>query len=162
MAERRFTAKTLFLFAGLLIWAAHFIFVYSANAVACARGLEAIKVLGADLVPFTVSLATLAALAAAGYVLVSALAWKGPLTDEPHDDPTSAFARQITIALTLLSIIAIVLSALLPAAIVRLPPIRDLAACPAGAFPFRAGLLDGRLVAAIEDMHDAIVAREVG
>lgn len=118
MAERRFTSKTLFLFAGLLIWAAHFMFVYSVNAVACARGLEDITILDAALVPLTVALATLAALGAAGYVLVAALAWKGPLAGEPHDDAASAFLRQVTIALTLLSIIAIVLSAL-PSFIVR-------------------------------------------
>lgn len=112
MAEQRLTAKTLYLFGGLLIWAAHFMFVYSANAIACSRGLEDIAILGAGLIPLTVALATIVALLAAGYVLVSTLAWQGPLRGEPHDDPSTAFLRQVTIVLTLLSIIAIVLSAL--------------------------------------------------
>lgn len=118
MAERRFTAKTFFLFGGLLIWAAHFMFVYSANAVACARGLEDVTVMGAGLIPFTVAIATLAALLAAGNVLATALAWRGPLASEPHDDPATAFLRQVTVVLALLSMIAIVLSAL-PSLIVQ-------------------------------------------
>ncbi len=112
MADQRLGSKTFLLFGGLLIFAAHFMFVYSANAVACARGLEDVRILGAGLIPFTVMLATLLALAAAGYVLALAMGWRGPLRGEPHNDPTSAFLRQITIALTLLSMVAIIWIAL--------------------------------------------------
>ena len=59
MAEQRFTSKTFLLFSGLLIWAAHFMFVYSANAVACERGLQDVRVLGIGLIPLTVMVATL-------------------------------------------------------------------------------------------------------
>lgn len=112
MAEQRFTSKTSLLFSGLLIWAAHFMFVYSANAVACERGLQDFQVLGIGLIPLTVMVATLAALAAVGYVLLIAIGWLGPLHGEAHDDPSSAFVRQITIVLSLISIVAITLSAL--------------------------------------------------
>lgn len=112
MAEQRFTAKTLYLFGGLLIWAAHFMFVYSANAIACERGLEDVTIVGAGLIPLTIAIATVAALAAAGYVAAAAMSWRGPFTNEPHGDPTTSFLRQVTIVLTLLSMIAIVLSAL--------------------------------------------------
>lgn len=112
MAERRFTSKALLLFGGPLIWAAHFMFVYTANAVACERGLENVSILGVGLIPVTVALATLVALAAAGYVLAMAIRWLGPLHGESYDDPSSAFLRQITIVLTLISMIAVTLSAL--------------------------------------------------
>lgn len=112
MAEQRLTSKTFFLFGGLLIWATHFMLVYSANAVACARGLAGVTVLNAGLIPFTVTIATLLALLATGLLLYAALSWGGPLRGEAHDDPGSAFLRQVTVALTLLSMIAIVLSAL--------------------------------------------------
>lgn len=112
MAERRFTAKTFLLFGGLLIWAAHFMFVYSANAVACQRGLENVRILGIGLIPFTVVLATLVALAVAGYVLAMAMGWLGPLRGESQNDPSSTFLSQITVVLTLISMIAITQSAL--------------------------------------------------
>ena len=111
MAEQRFISKTFFLFGGLLIWATHFMFVYSATAVACARGLADITVLGVGLIPLTVILATVLALLATGWLLYAALTWGGPLRGEPRD-PGNVFVRQITLALTLLSMIAIVLSAL--------------------------------------------------
>ncbi len=112
MAEQRLTSKTFLLFGALLIWAAHFMFVYSANAIACARGLQDIRVFGAGLIPLTVAVATLIALAAGCYLLWLASGWLGPLRGEPHDDPASAFLRQVSIALTLLSMIAITLTAL--------------------------------------------------
>lgn len=117
MSERRFWSKAFLMFGGLLIWAAHFMFVYSANAVACARGFTHITVLGVGLVPFTLILATLLALLATGYLLYTALSWSGPLRGEANDDPASAFLRQITIVLTLIAMIAIVWNAL-PASIV--------------------------------------------
>jgi len=112
MAEQRFGSKTFLIFGGLLIWAAHFMFVYSTNAVVCARNLDDITILGAELAPFIVMLATLAALAVACYVLYAAVAWGGPLRGESRNDPGSAFIRQITIVLTLLSIVAILWTAL--------------------------------------------------
>lgn len=112
VVEQRLTSKTFLLFGGLLIWAAHFMFVYSVNAVACARGLQDIRVFGAGLIPFTVTIATLIALAAAGRLLWVGSGWLGPLRGEPHHDPASAFLRQVSIALTLLSMVAICLTAL--------------------------------------------------
>ena len=118
MAEQRFISKAFLLFGGLLIWAAHFMTVYSANAVACARGLAGIRIFGIGLVPITIILVTIIALAAAAYIVVSALSWQGPISGEPHGAPTTAFLRQMTVMVTLFSMIAIVLSAM-PSLIVQ-------------------------------------------
>lgn len=112
VAEQRLTSKAFLLFGGLLIWAAHFMLVYSVNAVVCARGLQDLRVLGAGLIPFTVAIATLVALAAASRLLWVGSGWLGPLRGEPHDDRASAFLRQVSIALALLSMVAIFLTAL--------------------------------------------------
>lgn len=112
MAERRFGSKMLLPFGGLLVWAAHFMFVYSANALACARGFADVMILRTGIVPLTVAAATLAALVGSGYLLTLALSWGGPLRGEDENDASAAFLRQVTVALTLLSIIAILFSAL--------------------------------------------------
>ena len=117
MSERRFGSKTFLLLGGLLIWAAHFMFVYAATSLACARGFAHITVLGAGLVPFTVMLATCLALLAAGWVLLTALSWGGPLRGEASTDAGSAFIQHLTIALALIAMIAIVWNAL-PALVV--------------------------------------------
>lgn len=112
MADRRLASKTFLLFGGLLIWAAHFMTVYSANAIACERGFADLRIWNAGVVPLTVMLVTIVALSAAAYLLLSALSWQGPLSGEARNDPGTAFLRQVAVALTLFSMVAIVLSAL--------------------------------------------------
>ncbi|MCL4766021.1 MAG: hypothetical protein KJZ80_07310 [Hyphomicrobiaceae bacterium] len=118
MAEQRFASKTFALFGGLLIWGAHFMIVYSANALACTRGLAGVTILGAGLVPLFVLAATAAALGAAGYLLVTTLSWRGALRGERSQNGSAAFLRIATLTITLLSAIAIAWTAL-PAAIVQ-------------------------------------------
>ena len=108
MAERRFTAKMIFMLAGMLIWAAHFTGVYVFNALACARQFADTTVSGFGIVPITVLVSTALALAATGWVLFQALAWRGPAGGESRDDPTVGFLRYTTVTIALLSLVAIV------------------------------------------------------
>ena len=72
MTEPNFLRTTVAMLAGLLIWAAHFTFVYVFTALACARGFTDVKLLGTGIVPLTVGAATAVALLAAGAVLIRA------------------------------------------------------------------------------------------
>jgi hypothetical protein len=57
--------------AGLIVWAVHFGAIYAITAYACARGLQATRVLGLGLIPAGVLGATALALVAAGIVLAT-------------------------------------------------------------------------------------------
>lgn len=118
MAERRFIAKSLFMLAGLLIWAAHFAVIYAFNALACARGFAASMLFGLSVVPLGIAFATVVALAATLWVLVQAARWQAPISGE-RADASSAFIRYTAIAVGLLSLVAIAWNGL-PALIV--PP----------------------------------------
>jgi uncharacterized membrane protein YhaH (DUF805 family) len=63
---RGFLGEVLFALAGLLIWAAHFLLVYGATALLCARGA------GAAVALLTIAVATVVALAALLAVLAVA------------------------------------------------------------------------------------------
>ena len=63
-----FTATTVFMCGGLLIWAADFFFVYVIAAIACAKGYASSTVLGVPFVAFVATVVTL--LAAAATVLL--------------------------------------------------------------------------------------------
>ncbi len=106
MAERRFVAKSLFMLAGLLIWSAHFALIYAFNALACARGFDGSTLFGWSVVPLGIAFATAAALAATFWVLVQAVRWQAPLSGE-RADASSAFIRYATIAVGLLSLVAV-------------------------------------------------------
>ena len=58
--------RTLHLASGVLIWTAHFFFIYGFTGLACARGWQAS-------LPWTVGIATLLAAAAAALVAVRGL-----------------------------------------------------------------------------------------
>jgi hypothetical protein len=57
----RFPRVALYTFAGLLVWAADFLFVYVFAALACARGFADATVLGIGVVPFASASATIVA-----------------------------------------------------------------------------------------------------
>ena len=57
----RFPRVALYIFAGLLVWAADFLFVYVFAAIACARGFADATVLGIGVVPLASVLATIVA-----------------------------------------------------------------------------------------------------
>lgn len=85
MAVRSFPGTFAGMMAAFLLWAAHFTAVYSLNGVACARGLDAMRILGFPLVPFAVTGLTLAALAAAAWILMRALLGRGPAAGARED-----------------------------------------------------------------------------
>ncbi|WP_035693740.1 hypothetical protein [Azospirillum halopraeferens] len=94
MGSRRFTGLLVGMFAGLLIWAAHFVLVYGLTGLACARGLGGATLLGVALVPAAIVAATLAALLATGAVWLAA--WRGGGPAGEGRDETVRFVRWLT------------------------------------------------------------------
>ncbi|HYG86638.1 MAG TPA: hypothetical protein VD978_10295 [Azospirillum sp.] len=114
---RSFPATFAGMMAAFLIWAAHFGILYGVNGLACARGLEGVRVLGFPLVPFTVAAATAVALLLTGAVLVRAL-----LGSAPSPDASAAprrFIRWFTAAAAASALVAILWNGL-PA--LQVPP----------------------------------------
>lgn len=68
--DRRFTPTTLLIWSALLIWAVDFLLIYIVQAIVCAKGYDAVTVLGLPAIPATTLLCTLAALLAASIVTV--------------------------------------------------------------------------------------------
>ena len=68
-AAHPFTATTVFMCGGLLIWAADFLVVYVIAAIACAKGYASSTVLGVPFVAFVASVVTLLAVAATVWVV---------------------------------------------------------------------------------------------
>jgi hypothetical protein len=71
-AETRFLAALGLLLGGMIVWAACFAAAYGMAAYVCARGLGGETVLGIALLPFSLGVITLAALAATGLVALAA------------------------------------------------------------------------------------------
>lgn len=62
------------LFAGLIIWAARFLAIYTFTALACAKGFAGEAVAGIGIVPAFIGAATIVALTANILVIISGLA----------------------------------------------------------------------------------------
>jgi hypothetical protein len=71
--ERSFTRRSLWLFAGLLIWAANFFVTYVFTALACARGFAGNSVAGLGVIPLVTIVSSLVAILANAAVLRTAL-----------------------------------------------------------------------------------------
>lgn len=112
MSESGFIGRMLFTIGGLLAWAAHFTVIYGFTAVACAQGFAGADILGFDIVPFVISVATIIALLGTLAVLAIATFGRGPIRASPGGQPTKSFLRYVTVALAALSLIAIVWNAL--------------------------------------------------
>ncbi len=97
-----------FLFAGLIIWATRFLFVYAFVALACARGFAEGAIAGIGIVPVAIVVATVAALAANGWVIIrgAVRARSGAAEADQHD--SALFIGYVAAAVAALSIIAIV------------------------------------------------------
>lgn len=104
---RGFPRAALFAAAGLLIWAADFLFVYVFAAIACARGFDGVTVLGARVVPLASAAATLVALIATGLVIAA-----GARRAATGDPSNGAFLGAVAMATALLALIAIVFTGL--------------------------------------------------
>jgi hypothetical protein len=65
-----FSRTTLRMFGGVIVWAAHFAFVYGFAALACARGFAELRLLGIGVTVWAI--ATASVLAAAAMVVLAA------------------------------------------------------------------------------------------
>jgi hypothetical protein len=112
-----FIARLTFLPGGLLVWAAHFLFAYGLNGLACARGFDRAELFGFGLVPLILAVATLAALTAACIILVLALLGRGPGIAAETEGGVRDFWRFGTAIVAAFSIIAVIWTAI-PALII--------------------------------------------
>lgn len=114
---RSFTRTTFFMLAGLLIWAANLGFTYVFAALACARGFAGMRLLGAGIVPFAVTAATLVSVVAAGALLRAG--WRGcSAARRDGAAETERFIQCVASAAALLGLIAIVWNGL---AVIAIP-----------------------------------------
>jgi hypothetical protein len=108
--SRRFPRVALATFAGLLIWAADFLFIYVFAAVACARGYAGVTVLGIGIVPLASTVSTLIAAAASAAIVFAGRREARPVKNENASDPN--FLRGLAAIAALLALIAIVFTGL--------------------------------------------------
>jgi hypothetical protein len=106
--QHRFTRTALFICGGLLIWAVHFLFVYVAAAIICARYAGA-TLGGIPFVTFLTGSATVLACAAALILIWFALRRARADSDT---DASVRFIYFLTSAIGALALVAIVFSAI--------------------------------------------------
>jgi hypothetical protein len=99
----RFPRTALFTAAGLLIWAADFLFIYIFAALACARGFADMTVLGAGIVPLASFVATVVALALTGLIIAA-----GARRAKRTNAGNGAFIGALAAIAALVALIAIV------------------------------------------------------
>lgn len=100
MGKRRFTHDALLVFAGPLVWAVHFVGIYSFVGILCARPNTSFSWLGQGLVTWGVLGAGLVAIA-----LIAACLLIEPRTTVPDN---RSFVRWLSISLALLAVVAII------------------------------------------------------
>jgi hypothetical protein len=105
MSTDRFPRTALFIAAGLLIWAADFLFIYIFAAVACARGYADATVLGLGIVPLASGLATLIAGAASLAIITRGRGEIGPANEESANGGFLAGLAGIAALFALIAII---------------------------------------------------------
>ncbi|HEV7346211.1 MAG TPA: hypothetical protein VGN60_11335 [Devosia sp.] len=108
MREQTFFKPLLASVSGLVIWAAHFGIIYAVNALNCERRWMDQTVLGMGLVPFAITMATIAAVL--GLAIIAALAFldKAPNLPDAANERTSVFFRKLTITVTALALVAVI------------------------------------------------------
>jgi hypothetical protein len=105
MPEPRFVPAFALMLGGLIVWAAHFLFIYGATGLLCARPEWAqTQLLGLNIIRLTVAISTVAALVAIGALcaLAPRMAAAGFSVMNPR------FYRQITCWIGGLSALAVV------------------------------------------------------
>lgn len=115
MTERSFAPRVLLASAGLLVWGAHFLFIYVFAALACARAFADLRLIGIGVVPLAILASTVAALLLLAGLAVRA--WRTENRVLAADPDTPRFLRHLGAALTVYSAAAILLQAL-PALII--------------------------------------------
>lgn len=109
-AEGGFASRIFLACAGLMVWAAHFLFVYVFTALACARAFADVRLAGMGIVPLVILAATVAALVLLAWL--SARAWRSESRVRANGSRTLRFLRYLGAALGLYSAAAILLQAL--------------------------------------------------
>lgn len=113
MIEPRFPRTTLKVTAGLLIWAADFLFIYVFAALACARGYAHATVLGFGIVPFVSTVATAVAAGASAAVIIAGAHRAATAASPASDDATtSMFLGRLAMIVAMLALIAVALTGL--------------------------------------------------
>ncbi|MDQ9172121.1 hypothetical protein Q8A64_17045 [Oxalobacteraceae bacterium R-40] len=105
MIASLFTSSFLKLFSGPIIWAIHFLFIYSFNGIMCARPALRREWVGLSLSGWAIVLASVMALLA--IVLINLREWRSDMDASNRD-----FARWMTVGLGVLSAFAIILEAI--------------------------------------------------
>lgn len=105
MIASLFTSSFLKLFSGPIIWAIHFLFIYSFNGIMCARPALQQEWAGLSLSGWAIVLASAAALLAIASINVRG--WRSDM-----DAGNKDFVRWMTAGLGLLSAFAIILEAI--------------------------------------------------
>ena len=110
VSEKGFASRLLLASAGLLVWGAHFLFIYVFAALACARSFADLRPIGVGIVPFAILTATVAALLMLAWLSIRARR----IEDEARaaDPDTPRFLRHLGAGLAIYSAAAILLQAL--------------------------------------------------
>ena|SRR5688572_13394850 len=109
MMTGRFPRTALHTVAGLLIWAADFLFIYVFAAVACARGFDEMTLLGIGIVPLASIISTLIA---AGASLAIVMAGRQETRPAAADSANGGFLAGLAAIAALIALIAIVFTGL--------------------------------------------------
>jgi hypothetical protein len=107
MGEPRFFPTVAYLLAGMIVWAGAFAGAYVVTAIVCARRLGDASVLGIAILPFSIGLITLVALAATAIVAILAYRrWP-----KPGDADLPSFVQSLALLVALMAIVGIVWNA---------------------------------------------------
>ena len=101
----RLAPVTGYLLGGLILWVAAFSAAYSTAAIVCARGLADSSVMGLSILPFSIGLATLVALAGTG--LIGAMAYRR-LARTADDSGLAGFVWSLALFMALMAFVGIV------------------------------------------------------
>jgi hypothetical protein len=103
---RSFPLTSLYIGAGLLIWAANFLVTYVFTAVACARGFASITMAGVRILVWVIVIATVSAILVAAWVAFKALSkYRARCARVGSSDP-ECFIHFTAAAVALLSMVA--------------------------------------------------------
>ena len=103
MSEPRFFSTVAYLLGGMIVWAGAFAGAYVVTAVVCARRLGDASMLGIGVLPFSVGLITLVALAATAIIATVAYRrWPAP-----SDPDLPSFVQSLTLFVALMAILGI-------------------------------------------------------
>lgn len=118
MNDLRLTPVTGYLLGGMILWVGAFTGSYALAAVVCARGLADFSVLGIAILPFSIGLITLVALAGTG--LIGAVAYRR-IPRTAGDSGLPGFVRSLALLVALMAFVGIVWNGL---------PVVFFATCP--------------------------------